>query len=473
MPILSGSLNITGSLIVNTITASFISGSITNAETASIATSSSYAATASIANTSSYAINSISASHASTASYLNPLNQDVSITGSMVISQNLTVIGTSSFTYVTSSIVQVGASTIQLNTDNPAVRFGGITVIDSGSFGTSSTGSLFWDSLNNRWIYANPSGSSYDGGMLMSGPRNTSGLGNEVGVTNNFLVVGQGADHISSSNIFHSASITQITGSLLVNSSGTGYDLSVGSNKLFVSASGDVGIGTSTPLAKLHAYGGSISTNISDVATTSTFRVDTANPAITAVIGYDGSDNVFLQSVNSFTNTIKPLLLNPYGGSIGIGTTTPTQKLTVATGSVTADNYYFNNIPNASTALHFTSTVSGISNTGYTTICNVIGDALSSGVRISLMGTISAQVINVVADILVNHSQDIYIESKSGIYTLLILRVISDNNSEYTIQAISNQPNPITLNIEVFPLNNELIIFNPVSTYAGSELIHH
>jgi hypothetical protein len=142
-----------------------------------------------------------------------------SFSGSQIIYGDLTVIGTSSFTYVTSSIVQVGSNIITLNTDNPATRFGGITVVDSGSFGTSSTGSLFWDSQNNRWIYSNPSGSTYDGGMLISGPRNTSGLGNEVGVTNNFLVVGQGADHISSSAIFHSASITQITGSLTVSGS--------------------------------------------------------------------------------------------------------------------------------------------------------------------------------------------------------------------------------------------------------------
>jgi hypothetical protein len=142
--------------------------------------------------------------------------------GSQTINGNLTVIGTASFMYTTASIVQVGTNTIILNTDNPAARFGGMTVIDSGSFGNSSTGSLLWDSQNNRWIYSNPSGSTYDGGLLMSGPRNTSGLGNEVGVINNFLVVGQGADHISSSAIFHSSSITQITGSLLVTNGITG-----------------------------------------------------------------------------------------------------------------------------------------------------------------------------------------------------------------------------------------------------------
>lgn len=142
------------------------------------------------------------------------------------ITGNLTVIGTSSFTYSTASIIQVGDSTILLNTNNPATRFGGITVIDSGSFGNSSTGSLLWDSLNNKWIYSNPSGSSYDGGMLISGPRNTSGLGNEAGMDANFVAVGAGGDHIQPSTIFNSGSgttaVTQVTGSLSVSNGITG-----------------------------------------------------------------------------------------------------------------------------------------------------------------------------------------------------------------------------------------------------------
>jgi hypothetical protein len=148
--------------------------------------------------------------------------RDTTITGSLLITQNLRVIGSASFTSVTSSQIIVGASTITLNTDAPAVRFGGILVVDSGSFGNSSTGSLLWDSVNNKWIYSNPSGSTYDGGMLISGPRNTSGLGNETGMTSNFVAVGQGSDHIQPSTIYNSGSITQISGSLLVTQGASG-----------------------------------------------------------------------------------------------------------------------------------------------------------------------------------------------------------------------------------------------------------
>ena len=328
MPTLSGSLNITGSLIVNTITASFISGSITNAITASYALNATTASYAVSSPSASYAANATSASNALTASYVNPLNQDVSITGSLIVSQNLTVIGTSSFTYTTSSIVQVGSNTIQLNTNNPSARFGGLTVIDSGSFGTSSTGSLFWDSSNNKWIYSNPSGSSYDGGMLISGPRNTSGLGNETGMVENFVAVGQGTDHIQAGTIYNSGSTTQITGSLLINSSGTGYDLSVGSDKLFVSASGNVGIGTTTPLDKL-SVAGDISMRFGqDVLRARGFAYSKLLET-----GYDGvvnQDYLKIYTAGEGANNANPKITIQRDGNVGIGTTNPIWKFAVS-----------------------------------------------------------------------------------------------------------------------------------------------
>ena len=62
--------------------------------------------------------------------------------------------GSSSIQNITASAVSIGTNTILLNTANPAVRYGVINVIDSGS--SASTGSLLWDSTNNVWIYVNP-----------------------------------------------------------------------------------------------------------------------------------------------------------------------------------------------------------------------------------------------------------------------------------------------------------------------------
>jgi len=133
---------------------------------------------------------------------------------------DVVVYGTSSIEYITSSQIAIGTNLITLNTDTPAIRFGGISVFDSGS-NNLSTGSLFWDSEKDKWIYSNPSASTYDGGMLISGPRNTSGLGNEVGTTSCALMMGQGGDHITSSAIFSYGNATCFYGQSYISSSGT------------------------------------------------------------------------------------------------------------------------------------------------------------------------------------------------------------------------------------------------------------
>jgi hypothetical protein len=140
--------------------------------------------------------------------------------GTQTIYGDLTVYGTSSIQYTTSSQAYIGDSLIVLSTDLPSIRFGGISVYDSGS--SALSGSLFWDSQRQHWIYANPSGSTYDGAMIISGPKNTSGLGNEQGLLNNVITKGQGNDHITSSALiedgttFTSKVNTVISGSLTV-----------------------------------------------------------------------------------------------------------------------------------------------------------------------------------------------------------------------------------------------------------------
>jgi hypothetical protein len=146
------------------------------------------------------------------------IGKDAYVSGSAFIKGNLTVFGTSSIEYVTSSVF-VGLEYIDLNTDLPALRYAGIRVYDSGS-NVGVTGSLFWDSQTNHWVYTNPSGSSYSGGMMISGPR-ASSLGSEQGTTNNALMKGQGGDHITSSAILDNGSVVSfpytinVTGSIV------------------------------------------------------------------------------------------------------------------------------------------------------------------------------------------------------------------------------------------------------------------
>jgi hypothetical protein len=91
------------------------------------------------------------------------------------------------------------------------VRFAGMSVQDSGS-SAGITGSMLWDSLCNRWIYSNPSGVGYSGGMLLSGPR-ASTLGSETTLTCNYIAKSGGGDHLYDSCIW------EMSGSMGINTS--------------------------------------------------------------------------------------------------------------------------------------------------------------------------------------------------------------------------------------------------------------
>jgi len=265
-----------------------------------------------------------------------------------------------------------------------------------------------------------------------------------------------------------------------------------------IAGTGNVGIGTDTPTTKLEVNGtykfgeaggilfsGSNSgtnldmTALNNSGWTGSHKISTSDSNGTVFFGTYGSNTSLISShwtvgtsssVNGYDLTTGIHLLK--NGNVGIGTATPTQKLSVSGGSVTADNYYINGAEYAQVPYRYVKQVSGLVSGTWTNICNVLGDSLSSGVSISIMGTAASTVVNVVADILVNHYQDIFIESKAGAYTVLTLRVISDDNQNFTIQATTNSVNSITASVEVYPLNSESVIFDSITPYSGMLLQH-
>lgn len=187
--------------------------------------------TGSLFGTSSYAVTALSASYALTASsapnYL-PLSGGT-ITGSLTITNNLTVLGSASIQYISESTLNIGTNLITVNTINPGARFGGLAVIDSGSSPQVSA-SFLYDSIQDEFIFVHrgTSTSAITSSVFLLGPETYNNLGNETYLIANRIPKGTGIEHLNDSNISDNGLVvsinsnTQVTGSLNVTQGITG-----------------------------------------------------------------------------------------------------------------------------------------------------------------------------------------------------------------------------------------------------------
>jgi hypothetical protein len=158
-------------------------------------------------------------SYATTGSNIYQGNQ--TITGSLYISENLIVAGSSSIQHISSSVVNIADNIITVNAQNPALRFGGLAVIDSGS-SPQVSGSLLFDATENEWIFVHQNQTSVTSSLLIMGPETFDDLGNEIHLTNNRLPKSINDEHIGDSNITDTGtkvsinSNTEVTGTLKV-----------------------------------------------------------------------------------------------------------------------------------------------------------------------------------------------------------------------------------------------------------------
>jgi hypothetical protein len=330
-------------------------------------------------------------SFASTASFVNRLNQNLTlvgnqtITGSLTVTNDLIVLGSASFQSISQSTLNIGTNLITVNTFSPSARFGGLAIIDSGSSPLASS-SFLYDSVQDEFVFVHKGdGTNVTSSHFLVGPETYNNLGNETYITNNALLKSQGNEHVTSSNITDTGALvrinsnTAITGSLTVSSSNA-TQLQVGSNLLFVSSSGRVGIGTTTP-----AYNLQILDATSGIPQQLDIKNSTANSRAAFSLTNDANNSLFMQlggsnyaastlrnvaaiassgaSIDSFWiatnwesatggtvpirfvaggyNNSSSLTITPGNpGNVGIGTTTPNSRLdvngnTTITGSFT------------------------------------------------------------------------------------------------------------------------------------------
>jgi len=147
-------------------------------------------------------------------------------TGSVYITSDLIVQGSSSLQDISASAVSIGTNIVKLNTAFPAIRYAGLSIVDSGSSGVSA--SLLWDSQTDDFIFTHRSAGSetLDSSMFIYGPLNTGSLDNIVGILPNRLTKGESSNdhthHITSSQISDDGITVSIPGNLVVTGSITG-----------------------------------------------------------------------------------------------------------------------------------------------------------------------------------------------------------------------------------------------------------
>ena len=199
--------------------------------------------------------------------------------GDLFVSGNLQVLGSSTSVSLQSNTVAIGDNIILVNAYSPFQRYAGISGYDSGS--ANQSGSLLWDSLNNKWLTVD--GSNNSSKVIGTTP---DLLGFEVSLTNGTFPLATGDNSIGNSLLTYSGSTLQLnTDKFTVNSS-SGNTVIAGTLK--VSGNGaDAGTNTSTVTFKN-------STDVfGEVSATS------SSVAVTSMLGYKTSDGTL-----TFTDTI-------------------------------------------------------------------------------------------------------------------------------------------------------------------------
>jgi hypothetical protein len=240
------------------------------------------------------------------------------ITGSLYISSDLIVQGSSSLQNITASAVSIGTNLINLNTANPAIRYAGLVIGDSGSVGGS--GSFLYDSIQDEMIFVHRGTSTVvTSSVVLMGPQTYDTIGSETYPTNNRIQKGTGNEHLADSSISDDGNIVQIQ------------------NTTLAITGSRVGINTSFPTTALD-ISGSITTN-------DTFRIvktpsDTVQqgPSVYLVGGSGASYTQLQQGVDRFiifgfngSSWAERLTINNTNGRVGIGTASPSHSLSIST----------------------------------------------------------------------------------------------------------------------------------------------
>jgi hypothetical protein len=333
----------------------------------------SIATTASLNTLSSSIATTISSASSSAYSTFAKLNGGNTFTGNQIVSASvyvtgdMIVYGSSSLQNLTASAVSIGTNTVVLNTSTPAVRFGGIQVIDSGS--SSATGSLFWDSQNDVWVYVNPTGSAYASARLLSGPKSLT-LGSEATLTNTNVPKVDDGDHLVDSQITDDGTTVKVVNAISASTfTGLGnlttYSSSVASR---VNTLETAGYAVSSSVASATAASiTSLSSSVKAVTDNFATSASVASATATSISTLSGSVKTVTDALSGRVTTLeaKDISITLTGDVTGTGTITDLGNVSFAT-TIAADSVALG----TDTTGNYVGTITagtGVSSTGATT----------------------------------------------------------------------------------------------------------
>jgi len=129
------------------------------------------------------------------------------------VAGDLTIFGSSSVVYISSSTVIINDNIIQLNAFFPYERYAGFEVFDSGS--NQRSASLLWDGQNDNWITVDQNNSSSN---VIVGP--TASFGTNPGsLTANNIPKAYDATGITTSSLSDDGTTLRYTGNVISASS--------------------------------------------------------------------------------------------------------------------------------------------------------------------------------------------------------------------------------------------------------------
>jgi hypothetical protein len=247
------------------------------------------------------------------------------MSGSVYVTGDLVVYGSSSIQNISSSNLIIGGAYITLNTNTPSSRFAGINFLDSGSL--TGTASFYYDSIQDEMLFIHKgNGVNTTSSVVLMGPQTYDAVGSEIYPTQNRILKSLGLEHVGDSQISDDGTTVSITGALTVGTlTGIGvvstFSSSVDSRLDSLEASVGGGGDLSGSIASLNAFTASQNTKNSNLATY-TGSVDTKFTTLASTTASlnasTASQQISIDALNVFSASqlIKDTTLGTYTSSV-------------------------------------------------------------------------------------------------------------------------------------------------------------